>query len=767
MISTHPTPEQLTAYALGKVSDDAQATEIADHLEECEDCQQAVVAAPDDSLLAAIRPMFVPGHEPRLTTDPWVPTELADHPRYRLVKWIGAGGMGVVLKAEHRLMDRSVALKVINRSLTGNPAASERFRREVKAAARLDHPNIVRAYDAEQVGDLHFLVMEFIEGIDLARFVQEKGPLPVLQACDFARQAALGLQHAFERGLVHRDIKPSNLMLTATGQVKILDFGLAGFFAEEESHTEFGIALGTPSFMAPEQGRDAASADVRADIYSLGCTLYFLLSGRAPFLGGSLAQKLSAHQQERPRPLSELRQEVPEALSRIVDKILAKDPVERYQTPAEVADALAPFAGVSKPRRWPSLIVGVAGVAALVMVVPTFFPVSADKKKQDEGPTENLEPPIKTARELYREALAAEARSDTTTALRSLTQYFQVENDDYFDPFQMYRKLLKVDSSDLEIEGKLKLLFQEKPTSKPARLIGIVEDKNSLRSFIKECPDYLPAYPALAKLMPTSTVLEDIDLSRLRVEFQQHGGFTKLQSFYLSPNEAESHREFGLNAPLDPSRYFEARCSYDQDFKGLEVDFRDKRVGKELLLKFANGAEARGPLQPHQIGDEEKFAMGKAIFELSRHGKEFKFEKRRANDPRIFKHCGYLQGAKPGQLKFDVTYTDAKGQSCTFSAEATVPAFMAEVVQGRTGKPILRVVPFERMVTCQIASSKDGKYVAVPQHMNVPTMNEIELAKAPGYEGKAGLMEFWIKGKTGSGESVEPEAVKVLCPGGE
>ena len=167
------------------------------------------------------------------TPEPEIPAELVGHPRYRIVKRLGSGGMGTVYLAEHRLMDRSVALKVIRRDLLGNEALVERFRREVRAAARLGlHPNIVAAYDAEQAADSHFLVMEFVEGVDLAHLVKRQGPLPCALACQAVKQAAEGLEHAFQRGMVHRDIKPQNLMCTPDGQVKILDFGLARFASE-------------------------------------------------------------------------------------------------------------------------------------------------------------------------------------------------------------------------------------------------------------------------------------------------------------------------------------------------------------------------------------------------------------------------------------------------------------------------------------------------------------------------------------------------------
>jgi eukaryotic-like serine/threonine-protein kinase len=275
-----------------------------------------------------------------------IPAALIDHPRYRVLRLLGHGGMGAVYQAEHLLMERTVALKIINKSLTTRPDLVERFRREVKAAARLAHPSIVTAYDAEQAGDTHFLVMEYVEGADLARLVGERGPLPVAEACAYARQAALGLQHAYEHGLIHRDVKPLNLMVTPDGQVKILDFGLARLASASQAAgglTEPGTVMGTADYIAPEQAWDPAAADVRADVYSLGCTLYFLLSGHPPFPEGTVLQKLLAHAERTPTPLAVLRDDVPPGLARVLERMLAKDPTRRYPTPAEVAQALAPF----------------------------------------------------------------------------------------------------------------------------------------------------------------------------------------------------------------------------------------------------------------------------------------------------------------------------------------------------------------------------------------------------------------------------------------
>jgi len=286
-----------------------------------------------------------------------VPPELAHHARYQILRVLGCGGMGVVFQAMHRLMERPVALKVIRGDYVRTPQFIERFRQEVKAAARLSHPNIVAAYDAEQAGDLHFLVMEYVDGVNLAHLAANKGPLDVGIACDYARQAALGLQHAFTQGMIHRDIKPHNLMLTRDGQVKILDFGLARLVREQQaaepplrgeaprdrSLTAVGALLGTPDFMAPEQARDARQADIRADIYSLGCTLYSLLSGQPPFPEGGALTKVLSHLEQSPRPLPELRAEVPPSLAAVVKRMMAPDPAKRFQTPAEAALALAPF----------------------------------------------------------------------------------------------------------------------------------------------------------------------------------------------------------------------------------------------------------------------------------------------------------------------------------------------------------------------------------------------------------------------------------------
>jgi WD40 repeat protein/tRNA A-37 threonylcarbamoyl transferase component Bud32 len=271
-----------------------------------------------------------------------------------LLDRLGEGGMGTVFKARHRHMGRVVALKIIRKEKLANPEAVQRFYREVQTAAHLSHPNIVLAYDAGQDGNTHFLSMEFVDGVDLARLVRESGPLPIAQACEYVRQTCLGLQHAHERGIVHRDIKPHNLLLTheqAAGKakgsvVKILDMGLAlrGGLDRQRAMTQTGAVIGTPDFLAPEQAVNSRSADIRADLYSLGCTFYFLLSGRAPFEGGSLAHVLIQHQMEEAEPLEKLRADVPPAVAAVVKKLMAKQPEDRFQTPAELAQTLEALA---------------------------------------------------------------------------------------------------------------------------------------------------------------------------------------------------------------------------------------------------------------------------------------------------------------------------------------------------------------------------------------------------------------------------------------
>jgi serine/threonine protein kinase len=265
---------------------------------------------------------------------------------YVLLERLGEGGMGAVFKARNWKLGRVVALKLIRKERVNNVDAIRRFQREIRAAAQLRHPNIVHALDADEIGGSFVLVMEYVEGVDLAQLVKDKGPLPATVAREYVRQAALALAHAHEKGLVHRDIKPANLLLSSEGQVKLLDLGLARLpagvdGASSSTMTESGAVMGTPDFLAPEQARSSHDVDIRADLYSLGCTLYFLLTGEVPFPGGTFGEKIARHLMDEPEPVEQLRPDVPAALAAVVRKLMAKKREDRYQTPAEVAEVLA------------------------------------------------------------------------------------------------------------------------------------------------------------------------------------------------------------------------------------------------------------------------------------------------------------------------------------------------------------------------------------------------------------------------------------------
>jgi serine/threonine protein kinase len=365
--SPHPTDQTLSAYGLGKL-DDRLAVGVNEHLQQCSECRGRVAAISADSFLERVREAQQPSgkttsggsqpdglhqagasHNPSPPPVNTLPPGLADHPDYEIKRELGRGGMGVVYLAHNKLMGRDEVLKVMGRQVMERPGVLERFLREIRAVAKLRHPNIVAAYSAVRLGESIVFAMEYVEGLDLAKLVKAKGPLPVAHACSFAHQAALGLQHAHEQGLVHRDIKPGNLMLSRNGDkatVKVLDFGLAKVTREEKVDgglTTEGQALGTPDFIAPEQIIDAPSADIRADIYSLGGTLYYLLTGRPPFKANSLYDMFQAHISRAADPLNLVRPEIPAELAALVAKMMAKDPVRRFQTPGEVAEALTPF----------------------------------------------------------------------------------------------------------------------------------------------------------------------------------------------------------------------------------------------------------------------------------------------------------------------------------------------------------------------------------------------------------------------------------------
>lgn len=383
----HPTPDELSGYVHRTLPEDL-ADAVAEHVETCVECETAVemLEQQGDSLLHQLQRPAPP--DPDLDSPECQRAVAAaaaigqtDHPatvslaavaeeqvpdlgqigEYKLLEKLGEGGMGAVYKALHVHLDRVVALKVLPKSRADDELAIARFYREMKAAGRLRHPNIVEAYDAREIDRAPVLVMEYVDGVDLAELVRRRGPLPMAAACELVRQTALGLQHAHEHALVHRDIKPSNLILErgrAAGadpaslsqpQVKILDLGLALLRAEAVSPAEMtasGQVMGTVDYMAPEQVTDSHSVDIRADIYSLGCTLYKLLSGKTPFSDVNYRtpmKRLLARLTDPPTPIRDLRPDIPAALATVIDRLLAKDPEQRPSLPREVAMALLPF----------------------------------------------------------------------------------------------------------------------------------------------------------------------------------------------------------------------------------------------------------------------------------------------------------------------------------------------------------------------------------------------------------------------------------------
>ena len=270
--------------------------------------------------------------------------------KYQLMAKLGEGGMGAVYMAMHTELQKVVAIKVLPNSRMNDSNAVARFRREMRAAGRFEHPNIVRASDAGEEGGRHFLVMEYIDGCDLSRLVRRIGPLPIADGAEIIKQTAQGLEFAHRNGMVHRDVKPSNIMITRQGQVKILDLGLAllddRHHVEHADLTSTGQMIGTIDYMAPEQGSDSHAIDARVDVYSLGATLYQLLSGNAPFAGvrfDTLMKKMNALASVPAVPLDSIRPDVPKELAAVVARMLAKIPAERFGTTAEVAAAVEPF----------------------------------------------------------------------------------------------------------------------------------------------------------------------------------------------------------------------------------------------------------------------------------------------------------------------------------------------------------------------------------------------------------------------------------------
>jgi serine/threonine-protein kinase len=290
---------------------------------------------------------------------------LADHGRelvlgpYHILDRLGSGGQSLVFKARHIEYPLEVALKVMRTEVAVTPEAADQFLQEMEAMARLDHPNVVQFSDADVAANTFYCAMEYVEGTDLGKHQRLTGMLTPAQAAEYVRQTALGLQHAYENNLIHRDIKPQNLYLTRTteqnpSRIIILDWGLACLRPPgggTETANPIKTIIGTADYLSPEQARNPNTVDIRGDIYSLGCTLYFLLTGQPPYPGGSLMQKMLQHQQVEPTPVESFRQDVPSGVVAVMRRMMAKKSWDRFQTPAAVALALRPFCREDMPAK--------------------------------------------------------------------------------------------------------------------------------------------------------------------------------------------------------------------------------------------------------------------------------------------------------------------------------------------------------------------------------------------------------------------------------
>lgn len=363
--ATCPSTDELRALSLGETYAEASES-LLEHVASCTDCQAELetVDQHSDSLISSLRAedlgaefeqeaacqaamakaiaaySIVSSEQPAL---PELPKQIGE---YEILRPLGHGGMGSVWLARHTKLGREVALKLLSRHRWTHPQLRERFEAEMRAIGRLSHPNIVIAHDARDVGGCAVLVTEYVDGFDLGKLLQRTGPLPIAEACEIVRQVAVALEYTHSQGFVHRDIKPSNVMLSRSGAIKVLDLGLARIQLDEGAAemTATGQALGTADYMAPEQVSDARSVDIRADIYSLGCTLMKLLTGRAPFAEQTTSfAKMTAHVSGLPPRLDSLRADIPQAISELVAKMLAKHPEDRSPSPSAIRQALAAF----------------------------------------------------------------------------------------------------------------------------------------------------------------------------------------------------------------------------------------------------------------------------------------------------------------------------------------------------------------------------------------------------------------------------------------
>ncbi len=344
MPNSHSPRNQGPEDSLNRVENRRDPKESSDLVGRTADPESALIMSDDATVISNRRNHRAGGSTS--TTEIGRFLEGRDLGPYQLEKFVGGGGMGAVFRALDTTLDRIVAVKVLSPQQSGDDEMLRRFKNEAQSAARLDHENIGRVYAVGYDDGWHFIVFEFIEGTNLRDLVQKEGPFDVPRAIEASIQIADALAHASQRSVVHRDIKPSNIIITPTGRARLVDMGLARLHqvSDDQDLTMSGVTLGTFDYISPEQARDPRSADVRSDLYSLGCTIYSMLIGRPPFANGTMVQKLLQHQQETAPPLDSIRSDVPHSLSEVVARLMAKNPNDRYQRAEELVTALLEIA---------------------------------------------------------------------------------------------------------------------------------------------------------------------------------------------------------------------------------------------------------------------------------------------------------------------------------------------------------------------------------------------------------------------------------------
>jgi serine/threonine protein kinase len=524
--------------------------------------------------------------------------------RYQLLTKLGQGGMGAVYLANDAKLDRRVAIKVLPVQSVHDPDAVARFQREGKALAKLAHAGIVQAFDTEEDNGRHFLVMEFVEGKSLADVLKEQGRIPPTRAADYIYQAALALQHAHERGLVHRDLKPSNLLITAQGQVKMLDLGLARFLQDQiadPAQTREGMGLGTPDYAAPEQFRDAHAADARADIYALGCTLYQLLTGRVPFPGSSLSEKYAAHQNKEAAPVEEVCPDAPAGLALVVTRMMAKRPADRFQSARDVADALSPYIAAAsgsfarlkstttwdhgqltmrefKPRRrlLPWGIVGAAVAATIVLGVlawPRLFGTPSAAPESDDDAQAQLEEPKRTPPGPKQEPTKDQPKKEPRKAETAAPD----------DP-----DVLTV-SKDKKDNGKYRTVGAALKDARPGMTIRILDDAIYRESLMLKRADSLAGVTIEGLRRPTLAVAGKIGIFILDVP-----GVTLRRLRIRAESPSMNLVLVGHRCPGVTLEQLEMEPGAEEDFQGIDVeDFNLQDQDAPLIIRDCHIRRAR------------------------------------------------------------------------------------------------------------------------------------------------------------------------------